>query len=147
MSARSYKPTQRGVPPVRAQTHDEEGPTSIYDSGERMRKPTPPAGSPPPTVKPTPMPAPAPLMAISMKTPANPDLKPVEKREPELPHVRLRAMSELSRAQQPQNLGNLAPPYDPAEARARTVREYLIWGSLAVIMASAIALVVWFVAS
>lgn len=140
MSARSHKPTRRGVPPARAHTRDEEDPTNIYDSTERKPKPAPlPA--------PLPTPAPAPIRAISMKTPADPNVRPVEKPAPELPHVRLRAMSEMSRAQQPQNLGNLAPPYDPAEARARTVREYVIWGSLAVMIASVIALVVWFVAT
>jgi hypothetical protein len=88
-----------------------------------------------------------PIQAISMKTPADPNLKPVEKPQREMPHVQLRAMSEMARAQQPQNLGNLAPPYDPAAARNRTVREYVVWGSLAVILASAIALTVWFVAT
>ena len=39
-----------------------------------------------------------------------------------------------------QNLGNVAPPYNPEEARARRVREYVIWGCVAVILASAIAL-------
>lgn len=109
-----------------------------------------PAQSPaPPVLPPQPAaPAPAPkIQAISMKTPANPNLKPVERPEREMPHVKLRQMSEVARAQHPQNLGNLAPPYDPAEARKRTVREYVVWGSLAVIIASAIALVVWFVAT
>ena len=82
-----------------------------------------------------------------MKTPADPNLKPVPKPEREMPHVQLRAMSEMSRAQIPLNLGNLAPPYDPAEARKRTVRDYVVWGSLVVILASAIALTVWFVAT
>jgi hypothetical protein len=71
------------------------------------------------------------------------------KKEPEapvLPAVKLRAMSEFHRAQTPQNLGNLAPPYDPHEARKRTAKEYVMWGSIAVILASGIALVVWFVA-
>lgn len=88
-----------------------------------------------------------PIRAISMKTPADPNLKPVEKNEREMPHVKLRAMSEVARAQQPQNLGNLAAPYDPTEARKRTAREMVIWGSLVVILASAIALGVWFVAT
>lgn len=88
-----------------------------------------------------------PIRAISMKTPADPNLKPVEKAEREMPHVKLRAMSEVARAQQPQNLGNFAAPYDPSEARKRTAREIVIWGSLVVILASAIALGVWFVAT
>lgn len=88
-----------------------------------------------------------PIVAISMKTPADPRLAPVPKQEREMPHVRLRAMSEVARAQQPQNLGNLAPPYDPREARKRSARELVVWGCLAVMIASGIALVVWFVAT
>lgn len=103
---------------------------------------------PPPPVLPAQPAAPAPrIQAISMKTPASPNLRPVEKPDREMPHVKLRAMSEVARAQQPQHLGNLAPPYDPAEARKRSMREYVVWGSLAVMLASAIALVVWFVAT
>ena len=85
-----------------------------------------------------------PIKAISMKTPSD-----APKREPDppvLPHVQLRAMSEVSRAKQPQNLGNLAPRYDPHQARKSAVQTYVIWGCIGVILASAIALVVWFVA-
>jgi hypothetical protein len=88
-----------------------------------------------------------PIRAISMKTPADPNLQPVEKAERDMPHVKLRAMSEVARAQQPQNLGNFAAPYDASEARKRTAREMVIWGSLVVILASVIALGVWFVAT
>lgn len=82
-----------------------------------------------------------------MKTPADHRLKPVEKKPRDLPHVQLRKMSEVARSKEPQNLGNLAPPYDPAEARARTVRDYVLWGSLAVMLASVIALAVWVIAT
>jgi hypothetical protein len=89
----------------------------------------------------------SPMQAISMKTPGNqkpaaPDNPPT----PILARPKLRAVSEVTPAKQQQNLGNLASPYDPREARARAMREYVIWGCLAVILASAIALVVWFVA-
>jgi hypothetical protein len=88
-----------------------------------------------------------PMRAISMKTPDEgrapmPDNPPT----PIIPRPKLRAVSEVAPAKQQQNLGNLASPYDPKEARARAVQEYVIWGCLAVILASAIALVVWFVA-
>lgn len=86
------------------------------------------------------------IVAVSMKTPAG-QAPRVEKVERELPHIRLRAMSEMSRAHQGQNLGNFAPPYNASEARRRTVREYLVWGSLAVVLACGIALVVWFAAT
>ena len=84
-----------------------------------------------------------PIMAISMKTPGDGAQRQVK--EPVLPAVKLRAMSEVTRSQTPQNLGNLAPPYDPKEARAKSTREYILWGCVAVIIASAIAVVVWFV--
>jgi hypothetical protein len=127
---RGHKPTKRGPPAPTTKTDFDEAPTEIYESGDNL-KPAPPAQQ---------------LVAISMKTPANPNLAPVVKPEREMPHVKLRAMSEVAKSQIPQNLGNLAPPYDPAEARARTVRDYVVWGSLAVIIASGIALVVWLVA-
>jgi hypothetical protein len=91
-----------------------------------------------------------PLQAISMKTPgqgataaAAPNATPM------LPRPKLRAMAEVASEVVPpnqQNLGHVAPPYDPEAARARQVREYVIWGCVAVILASVIALVVWFVA-
>lgn len=146
MPERPNKPTKRGVPPADAMgdgrpdatsgdgsTDDDsisdDAPTRIYDSEPIARA------------------KPAPIHAISMKTPAEPRPARSEQAERELPHVKLRAMSELARTQQPQSLGHLAPPYDPAEARARTVRDYIVWGSLAVILASVIALGVWFLGS
>lgn len=145
MSGRSSKPTKRGAPPPSKPTNEysDDAPTSIYDSGEHPPKvpkaPVVPAAAP--------APAKQAFQTISMKTPADPNMKPIEKAEREMPHVRLRAMSEVAKQNQPQNLGNLAPPYNPAEARARTMRELVVWGCLAVMIASAIALVVWFVAT
>ena len=63
-----------------------------------------------------------------------------------MPHVKLRAMSEVTRAQTPQNLGHLAPPYDPTEARKRSARDLAIWACVGIIIACAVALVVWFAA-
>jgi len=142
MSARNHKPTKRGNPPPPTDYSD-DGPTSIYDSGDHGKADSSASSSS--QIKQAE--ASQPIRTISMKTPANPNLKPVPKPEREMPHVRLRAMSEVAPARQPQNLGNLAPPYDPAEARKRSVRDYVLWGSLAVILASAIALAVWLVAS
>jgi hypothetical protein len=134
MSARAKTPTKRGntPPPRRSRTDfSDDAPTNIYQAGTH----DPPAA------------ASQKIVAISMKTPADPNLAPVKLPERELPHVRLRAMSEMSRANMPLNLGNLAPPYDPSEARKRNVKEYVVWGCIAVVLASAIALVVWFVAT
>ena len=108
-------------------------------------RPTAPALARPPQ-KPKPAP-PQQIKAISMKTPADPNAEPAKKLERDMPHIQLRAMSEMSRANQPLDLGNLAPPYDPAQARARTVRDYVMWGSLAVALAVVIAVAVWMVAA
>ncbi len=91
------------------------------------------------------------IQAISMKTPGQglpaPDANPPT---PVLPRPQLRGVAEVAshgKSTGPvQNLGNLAQPYDPKQARARAMREYVIWGCLAVILASGVALVVWFVA-
>ena len=87
----------------------------------------------------------APIQAISMKTPGMPQGMPENPPTPMLARPKLRAVPQVTPAKQ-QNLGNFASPYDPKAARARAMREYVIWGCLAVILASAIALVVWFTA-
>jgi hypothetical protein len=147
MSARAKRPTKRGHSASFETPKDfDEGPTEVYDDSPTIDEAMPPSAAPEQFVAvsmKTP-PGAAKVVAISMKTPADAIRPPVER---ELPHVKLRAMSEMSRAQIPLNLGNLAPPYDPAAARKRTVREYIAWGSLAVILACGIALVVWFAAT
>ncbi len=86
----------------------------------------------------------APIQAISMKSPSEPAAAQGNQGTPMLARPKLRAMSEITPVNQ-QSLGHVAPPYDPEAARARKVREYVIWACVAVILASAIALVVWFV--
>jgi len=63
-----------------------------------------------------------------------------------MPRPKLRAISEITPLPHalPRNLGYLAPPRDPAEVRSRRVRDLVIWSSLAVILASAVALAIWF---
>lgn len=146
MSARSKTPTTKGHPPGPTLDLDEEDidPTEI-DGGH--------FGHDAPAQQPI-----APIKVISMKTPNNDtgglkvismktpgDAAKRDVKAPVLPAVKLRAMSEVTRAQTPQNLGNFAPPYDPKAARAKSTREYIVWGCVAVIIASAIAVVVWFV--
>lgn len=128
MSARSKTPTKKGTTP--APSTDER--TRVY-RGAQERGAEPVASESGNTFK-----------AISMKSPDGATKK--EPEPPVLPAVKLRAISEFHRAQTPQNLGNLAPPYDPHEARKRTARDFIMWGCIAVILASVIALVVWFVA-
>jgi hypothetical protein len=139
MSARSKTPTKRGGTPPST----DEIPTEILseDFQKRAKKKT--AKQSPQIPSPPVLPPQNQIKAISMKTPGT---SKVEMPESEMPHIKLRAMSEFSRAKTPQNLGNLAPPYDPSEARKRSAREYAIWGCIAIMLASGIALVVWFVA-
>jgi len=64
------------------------------------------------------------------------------------PQVKLRAISEVTPLEhaQPANLGRIAPPRDPRKVRARRFRDYIVWASLAVMLASAVALGIWFLA-
>ena len=138
MAARSKTPTKKGTTP--APTTDER--TRVY-RGPEVRG-TEQIGLETSGEQPVASESGNTFKAISMKSPDG-----ATKNEPEppvLPAVKLRAMSEFHRAQTPQNLGNLAPPYDPHEARKRTAQDIIMWGCIAVILASAIALVVWFVA-
>ncbi|HWO25010.1 MAG TPA: hypothetical protein VNO30_39995 [Kofleriaceae bacterium] len=63
---------------------------------------------------------------------------------------RLRRLSEVSprrtAATPPGGLGYLAPPRDPREARTRRWRDFVLWGSVVVILAGAVMLAVWFLA-
>jgi hypothetical protein len=145
MSGRGKSPTQRGTKPARARTSSpdfsDDIPTTHYD---------PPGASPgqnPASSNEVSAASSNKIVAISMKTPADPKLAPVKVQEKDMPHSKLRALSEVSRAQIPLNLGNLAPPYDPNEARKRTMKEYIVWGCISVMLACAIALAVWFLAT
>lgn len=154
MSARNKSPTQKGTKPARARTSSpdfsDDVPTTHYDPPGASANQLPASSS-------NQMPASssnqmraqpkAQIVAISMKTPADPRVQPVKLAEKDMPHIKLRAMSEVSRAQIPLNLGNLAPPYDPSEARRRTMKEYIVWGCISVMLACAIALAVWFIAT
>jgi len=158
VSARARRPPTQ--PPDRPSADDL--PTTIYDSGElpARKRSAPVTAKGQPTLHDKPKPQAvqavskqeqsAPIQAISMKTPADAvrAAQPENPPTPILPRPKLRAALEVTplRAPPAQNLGNLAQPYDPKEAKARAVREYVIWGCIAVILASAIALAVWFLA-
>jgi hypothetical protein len=120
MSDRSKRPTLR-------QTPDPDAPTTVWD------------GVPKPEPKQE-------LRAISKKTPGV--RVPTDTPERAMPQVKLRAMSEIQTGPilKAQALGYLAPPRDPADVRARRRHELVVWGSICVIIASAIALGIWFVA-
>lgn len=105
--------------------------------------PTLPERPPVPPAKPR-------IKAISMKTPASDkiavDEQLVAKPEPQIRRPKLRALSEVSLVDHPLDLGNFAPPADPAEIRAKRVRDIVLVASLSLIVASVIALIVWFAA-
>ncbi|HUJ63338.1 MAG TPA: hypothetical protein VLX92_32790 [Kofleriaceae bacterium] len=126
MSARARKPTTR--PPRNVEVHDsiEDARTHIFDSGNFTRE------------------AATPIRAVSMKTPGEVDA-PRETSRP-VPRVQLRAISEVSELARAQcrNLGHIAPPRERPSARPRAWRDYVMIGSLSLIVASVIAIIIWF---
>ena len=138
MSDRSKKPTEKGhakappPPPIpRPNPGSEDRPTEVDPNPFGRRKSEP-------------------IKAVSMKTPhdAPPPEPGLPPQTPIVPRPKLRAISEITPLPhaQPRNLGYLAPPRDPAEVRSRRVRDLVLWSSVAVILASVVALVIWFLA-
>ena len=125
--------TDRSKRPTLKQTPDPDAATSVWSG--------PP--NPPQVAQPQ-------LKAISKKTPGLPGVKATDTPERALPAVKLRAMSEFSSGQitppSAQALGYLAPPRDPSETRARRRRDLIVWSSICVMIACAVALGIWFVA-
>jgi hypothetical protein len=84
-----------------------------------------------------------PIRVISMKNPA--ELEP--KLAVKLPVVKLRSLTDVTPVPKPSSsLGHLAPPRDPKAVRARRLRDYLIWGSVVVMLSCAVTLAIWFLA-
>ena len=140
MSDRSKQPTQKG----HAQ-HEDDAPTTVDPPHQYPR-----AESPPIQVMSVKAQHASGPVAISMKTPAEPKLEADDgpTRTPIVPRPKLRAISEITPLPnaQPKNLGYLAPPRNRAEVRSRRMRDLVIWSCVAVIIASGVALVIWFVA-
>jgi hypothetical protein len=136
MSERSKQPTQRGH-----SQHEDDAPTTV-DPPSRF----PRAESPPIQVMSVKAQHESGPVAISMKTPgdARPDA-PTE--TPILARPKLRAISEITPLPnaQPKSLGYLAPPRDRAEVNSRRVRDLVMWSCVAVIIASGVALAIWFI--
>jgi hypothetical protein len=136
---------------------DDEPPTKIYDPDgsrgvpTRKQKPTAkgiggkPPVRPPVIETPTDLDAREPIHVISMKTPAGvvAERKGVARRELA---VKLRSMAEVRRHDTPVDLGRLAPPRDPRQARARRVSDVVIWACAAIILACGVTLAIWFLA-
>ncbi len=142
MTTRSRPPTD----PQRTAIYDpERAPRAGEGAGAEIATPTdlaaPPLPLPPPPYDSQP------IRVISLKAPgeASEDRRPVKQHRP-----RLRRLSEVAQrarvATPPGGLGYLAPPRDPREARTRRLRDYVLWGSVVVILAGAVTLAVWFLA-
>lgn len=96
-----------------------------------------------------------PIVVISMKGPdqgAARGAKAPEEGAIQRPlQPRLRPLAEVSQRRAaastpPGGLGYLAPPRDPREARTRKWRDYVLWGSVVVMLAGVVMLGVWFLA-
>jgi hypothetical protein len=129
MSARAKRPTGKTKPPPIPRARDSQEKTSIFDSSQRK-----------PTAKPI-------VQAISMKTPGQ--RIPVDSMraepEPAIKRPKLRPMSEVTPTEN-QQLGYFAPPVDPRHLRRRRTRDLTLVASMSIIVASVIALAVWFLA-
>ena len=85
---------------------------------------------------------------VSMKTPA--ELAAEKKQVLAKKHnVEIRALSDVRRQHDTpaRGMGYLAPPANRKERQARKVRDWLIWGSVLVIISCAVMLAVWFLAT
>jgi hypothetical protein len=155
---RDAEEASRGEAPSSTEAHTRvEGFSRTDEPVRRAKGPTKrghdAASGPPPRARtappdgqaPVPRDRSEPMRVISMKTPADLDAEEKEKAQRVLPVVKLRAISDLHHTP-PRGMGNLAPPRDPREARSRRVRDNVIWGSLAVILASIVTLAIWFLA-
>ena len=138
-------PPPEALPPPKQSKPRRFDPHARIDDSSRTKKwevdeiaPSPAAGLP---LQPGPISEP--IRVVSMKTPADLEVdKPTNK---PLPEVKLRAISDVHKTP-PRGMGRLAPPRDPKEARSRRVRDNVIWGSVAVIVAAVVMLAVWFLA-
>ena len=128
--------------------------TEIYDSQQRARMPKPTKrghGSgeieigTPTEIDPPRKERSEPIRVISMKTPAE---IAAEKKQAKKQEAKIRPLSEVIRMDQtpPRGMGNLAPPANARERNVRRLRDWLIWGSVLVIIACTVMLGVWFLA-
>jgi hypothetical protein len=87
-----------------------------------------------------------PIRVISMKDQAEAQKPRRDDPRAQL-QVQLRSLAEVrGRSDTPVRLGNLAPPRDPRQARARRMRDNVIWAGVAIALACVIALAIWLVA-
>ena len=124
----------------------DDDPTNIYDSGKYPN--TPKASIPRPGEPDFVREAATPIKVMSMKTPGQVSgAIPVPDAPPRPVHqVKIRAISEVATPTPQLSLGYLAPPRDPNAVRARRWRDFVVWGSVCVILACVVALGIWFIA-
>jgi hypothetical protein len=120
----------------------DDDPTNIYDSGKY--------GTTPKTSIPKPGEPATPIKVVSMKTPGQASSGQIplpQDVQPRPVHqVKMRAISEMAKPTPQLSLGYLAPPRDPNAVRARRWRDFVVWGSVCVILACVVALGIWFIA-
>ncbi len=89
-----------------------------------------------------------PIRMISMKTPAEiaAEKKKVEAKQHK---AEIRALSDVVGRHNtpPRGMGYLAPPVDHRQRRVRKLRDWVIWGSVLLIISCAVMLGVWFLAT
>jgi hypothetical protein len=133
----------------------DEQKTSIYDSqsGKRTKGVTKKgfesgelAIPTPTTVDAVPRDKSEPIRVISMKAPADAEKQKVAGKQHKA--ARIRPLSEVRPQHNtpPRGMGYLAPPADARQARGRKLRDWLLWGSVLVIISCVVMLGVWFLA-
>jgi hypothetical protein len=150
MTERSRPPTDRGVElatPTEIAS-PQQRPASVGDASSRMAGAERPASVGDASSRMAGAERSEPIRVISLKAPGevSEERLPVKQHQP-----RLRRLSEVAPQRQrvatpPGGFGYLAPPRDPREARTRRWRDYVLWGSVVVILAGAVMLAVWFLA-
>jgi len=126
----------------------DDDPTDIYDSGKYPN--TPKASIPRPGEPDFVREAATPIKVMSMKTPGQASSGaiplPADAQSRPVHQVKMRAISEMAKPTPQLALGYLAPPRDPNAVRARRWRDFVVWGSICVILACVVALGIWFIA-
>jgi len=85
-----------------------------------------------------------PIRVISMKD-ATAGRRPTDERR--AVQVQLRTIADVRRRHQtPVDLGHLAPPRDPRQARKRRLVDNIVWGCIAIMLACGVMLAIWLIA-
>lgn len=164
-SIQPAQPAQPTPSPKSRPTSQTAGPRIAERERTRVDKPPRKAPTLPPPIPGTPAKAkpaaPAPpivatsmkqtgsVQAVSMKTPEDHLIaKPKVAPRPQIPQVKLRPIGSIATESGPIQTprGNLAPPQDEREARRQRLWSNTFWASIAVIIASLVALAIWLIA-